>query len=114
MYPIRNVDPSRDGAKPNRRATRHSLAKPLTALLTLGISVALLAPERAHAVDGCVVLLCLAAPSWRNISECVPPVRQLLRDLARGRPFPSCAVGGAGNTSSHAWASAPGNCPQQC
>ncbi|RZA15171.1 MAG: hypothetical protein EOP02_25220, partial [Proteobacteria bacterium] len=35
--------------------------------------------------DGCVVLLCLAAPSWRAIPQCVPPIRQLFRDLARGR-----------------------------
>ena len=39
----------------------------------------------AMALDGCLVLLCLAAPSWRAIPQCVPPIRQLLRDLALGR-----------------------------
>jgi hypothetical protein len=67
----------------------------------------------AHAVDGCLVLLCLAAPSWRAIPQCVPPITQVLRDLARGRPFPTCGMAGAGNSASHQWASAPGNCPWQ-
>jgi hypothetical protein len=67
----------------------------------------------AHAVDGCTVLLCFAAPSWRSIPQCVPPIRQVLRDLARGKSFPTCAMAGAGNSAGHAWASAPGNCPPQ-
>jgi hypothetical protein len=67
----------------------------------------------AHAADGCLVLLCLAAPSWRNIPQCVEPVRQVLRDLARGRPFPSCSMSDAGNSASNQWSSAPGFCPPQ-
>ena len=67
----------------------------------------------ARAVDGCLVLLCLAAPSWRAIPQCVPPITQVLRDLARGRPFPTCGMAGPGNSASHQWASAPGYCPQQ-
>jgi hypothetical protein len=67
----------------------------------------------ARAVDGCLVLLCLAAPSWRAIPQCVSPVRQLFRDLARGKPFPTCAMSGSGNSASHSWASAPSNCPPQ-
>ena len=67
----------------------------------------------ARAVDGCVVLLCLAAPSWRAIPQCVPPITQVLRDLMRGKVFPTCGMGGTGNSASHAWASAPGNCPSQ-
>jgi hypothetical protein len=47
------------------------------------------APQAARA-DGCTVLLCLAG-NWRNISQCVPPVRKALRDLALGRSFPMCA-----------------------
>ena len=38
-----------------------------TALLSLG----LFAPSAAHAVDGCLVLLCFAAPSWKSIPQCV-------------------------------------------
>ena len=62
----------------------------------------------AHAVDGCKVLLCLAAPSWRSIPECVPTINQLHRDLARGKPFPVCSMAGAGNSANNTWASAPG------
>ena len=67
----------------------------------------------AHAVDGCLVLLCFAAPSWRSIAECVPPIRQVLHDLARGKPFPTCSMAGGGNSARHAWASAPTYCPPQ-
>src|SRR5881396_2757238 len=66
-----------------------------------------------RAVDGCLVLLCFAAPSWRSIPQCVPPINQVLRDLARGRPFPTCAMAGAGNSANNAWASAPSYCPPQ-
>jgi len=79
----------------------------------LAVCLAAIAPPAAHAVDGCTVLLCLAAPSWRSIEPCVPPIRQLLRDLARGRAFPTCTMSGAGNSASHAWSSAPDFCPRQ-
>ena len=67
----------------------------------------------ARAVDGCLVLLCFAAPSWRSIPQCVPPIKQVLRDLARGKAFPTCGMAGAGNSASHSWASAPSYCPPQ-
>lgn len=80
-------------------------------LALLATMVGMAAPARA--VDGCLVLLCFAAPSWRAIPQCVPPIRQVLHDLARGKPFPTCAMAGAGNSASHAWARAPRNCPPQ-
>lgn len=67
----------------------------------------------ALALDGCLVLLCLAAPSWRAIPQCVPPITQLWRDLARGKAFPSCGMSGGANSASHAWADAPTFCPPQ-
>src|SRR5678809_1218397 len=64
-------------------------------LSTLAFAVAAaLLPVKADAADGCLVLLCLAAPNWRAIAQCVPPVQSVLRDLARGRPFPSCSMSG--------------------
>lgn len=81
----------------------------LAALLPIGLAL----PRPAQAVDGCLVLLCFAAPSWRAIPQCVPPIKEVLRDLARGRPFPTCAMAGAGNSASHAWSRAPGFCPPQ-
>lgn len=71
------------------------------------------APLPAHALDGCLVLLCLAAPSWGAIPQCVPPIRQLFRDLALGRAFPVCGMSGPANTAQHQWSSAPGFCPPQ-
>lgn len=67
----------------------------------------------ALAVDGCLVLLCFAAPNWGAIPQCVPPIRRVLRDLALGRPFPICAMAGAGNSSSNQWSSVPAYCPPQ-
>lgn len=73
----------------------------------------LIATAPAHAVDGCLVMLCLAAPSWRSVPQCVPPVQQVMHDLARGRPFPTCDTAGAGNSANHTWAHAPSFCPPQ-
>ena len=71
------------------------------------------APRPALAVDGCKVLLCFAAPSWRAIPQCVPPIRQVLRDLALGRAFPTCGMSGRGNNAAHHWANPPSFCPPQ-
>ena len=79
----------------------------------LTICLAFGAAGSANAADGCTVLLCLAAPSWRSVAQCVPPVREVLRDLARGKSFPICAMAGMGNSASHNWAAAPGFCPPQ-
>ena len=80
---------SRRAAKPSRQA-RGALAVVCFAGL-LGVA------RPAAAVDGCLVLLCFAAPSWRAIPECVPPVRQVLHDLAKGKAFPTCPMAGEGN-----------------
>ena len=75
--------------------------------LLLGVS----APARA--VDGCVILLCLAG-SWSSIPQCVGPVRQLFRDLARGKPFPTCAMArGPGGSRALAERATEQNCPRQ-
>ena len=78
-------------------------------LLATGLAL----PRPAAAVDGCLVMLCFAAPSWRAIPGCVPPIRKVLRDLALGRPFPTCAMAGAGNSARNDWANPSGNCPPQ-
>jgi hypothetical protein len=92
---------------PNLTPTRLRGLTRATAGLTL-----LIASTGAGAVDGCQVLLCLAG-NWRSIQQCVPPVVQVLRDLARGKAFPKCDLGGSGNSATHTWASAPDNCPPQ-
>lgn len=97
--------------RPCRAAKRGVLAHFFAVLLAFAALFGASTP--AHAVDGCKVLLCLAAPSWRSIPECVPTIHQLHRDLARGKPFPVCSMAGAGNSANNTWASAPGYCPPQ-
>ena len=92
------------------RAVRRCVVQATLALL---IGAAAFLSKPARAVDGCLVLLCLAAPSWSAIPQCVAPVRQLFRDLARGKPFPSCAMSGSGSSAGNAWATAPAFCPPQ-
>ena len=43
------------------------------------LAVLISLPTPAHALDGCKVLLCLAAPSWRATPACVPDIKQLSR-----------------------------------
>ena len=97
-----------DTSHPTTRSRRHATwlaALTSITLLTFG--------RPAAAVDGCQLLLCLAAPSWRQIPQCVPTVVQALRDLSRGKPFPTCNMGGSSATSGNTWASAPSFCPPQ-
>lgn len=45
---------------------------------------------------GCQVLLCLSNPTGSMAyTECVPPIEKLFEDLALGRSFPMCDLGGA-------------------
>jgi hypothetical protein len=111
MDSTRTLKPQRE-AMPALAALGSSRAAAVAATI-LVFGVALTTPRPAAAVDGCLVLLCFAAPNWRAIPQCVPPIRQVLRDLARGKPFPTCAMAGGGNSASHAWASAPTFCPPQ-
>ena len=50
----------------------------------------------------CEVALCMANPSGpMAVAECVPPIKKLQRELAKGRAYPVCpfvASGGGGNT----------------
>ena len=58
-------------------------------------------------------MLCLSAPSWKAIAQCEAPVRQLFRDLARGRPFPTCPMSDGGAQARNDWSRAPRFCPPQ-
>jgi hypothetical protein len=108
------LDPARTHAKDCRERRGGTCTRTHATLLSVVAALLLMgAPGAAKAVDGCLVLLCLVAPSWRAIPQCVPPIRQLFRDLARGRSFPSCSMAGAGNSATHAWAQAPYRCPPQ-
>lgn len=97
-----------------RIASSAPTSRVMPALLAL-VALSAVCPA-AEAVDGCTVLLCLAAPKWSAIPPCVAPVRALFHDLARGRSFPKCKMGsdgGRGTDASNTWAVAPTLCPPQ-
>ena len=78
----------------------------LAALSCLGFGLS----GSALAVDGCKLLLCMAG-NWQNINQCEPTVRQALRDVARGRGWPTCSM--SGNSASGNQFVAPDQCPEQ-
>ena len=91
------------------KAHFYTMSRPLVQLCVLG-GLALGASAPAHAVDGCKLLLCMAG-NWASIAECVPTVRQALRDVARGRVWPQCAMVGSSDSANQYVA--PEQCPQQ-
>lgn len=61
----------------------------------------------AQAVDGCLLLMCLAAPKPKEIPMCAMTIRDYLHDAARGKPFPGCGgMSGQSNVDAS-------NCPPQ-
>ena len=84
-----------------------------SALASLAIALCIGASTPASAADGCLALLCFAAPSWSSIEQCIATVESVLNDLAHGRPFPSCDTAGAGNDATLKWSNPPTFCPPQ-
>ena len=86
----------------------------LVVVASLGLGLGLGVHRPAHAVDGCKLLLCLAG-NWQNIAQCVPTVRQALRDLVLGHAWPFCSMGGGmgGSTASANQFVMPEQCPPQ-
>ena len=114
MNSSENVDRTPDCAKriapalhPSARATSIGM------LGTVLIVLAMLTPPPALAIDGCQILLWLAAPNWRQISQRVPTIHQLDRDKTRGQSFPTRSAAWGGNSANNTWASAPTNRPPQ-
>ncbi|RZI60593.1 MAG: hypothetical protein EOP14_00515 [Pseudomonas sp.] len=89
--------------------TRKSTMATIPAACLAGIFT-LAAPATVYAADGCKFLLCIAGP-WRSISECVPTVREVFRDLAKGHGIPSCSMSGSGNSASNNWVYSEQSCP---
>ena len=71
--------------------------------VTIMASAAATAIPASASEYGCRVLLCLSNPSGPTaVSQCIPPISQLWRDLARGRAFPRCEEANA--PANQAWA----------
>ena len=83
--------------------------KKLIAGMSLGM-LSMFAATSAQAADGCKFLLCIAGP-WSSISQCVSTVHEVFRDIARGRPIPTCDMGGSDNTATNTWINDEASCP---
>lgn len=46
---------------------------------------------------GCQALLCFAG--GKNVSECQPTIKKVLKDLAKGKGFPHCTFVGSGGSA---------------
>lgn len=65
----------------------------IVALSAVSATFIVSATQTAQASDyGCKALLCFAG--GRNVSECQSTINSVLRDLARGKSFPSCRLEG--------------------
>lgn len=80
-------------------------------LLSSGVFFASL----ARADDwGCEVLLCLSNPAGPTaVTQCVPPIKKLWRELAKGRAFPTCMMNNSNSSSAQNTWSNENNCPPQ-
>lgn len=89
----------------------------LTTILPLAAFLIGLFPAAESRADDwpCTVALCLANPKGpTELTECVPPIRKLFKELARGHAFPHCDMNGGGQTSGNSTRNDPTsarNCP---
>lgn len=65
--------------------------KNFKALLFVG-AVGLTATTTAHSADGCKFMLCMGAVNPMGIPECVGTIKEVMRDLRKGRGFPTCKM----------------------
>ena len=56
------------------------------------IPIALGMTTQANAADGCKFMLCMGAPNPMGIAECASTVKEVLRDLKKGKGFPKCKL----------------------
>ncbi|RRS01178.1 hypothetical protein EIP75_21625 [Aquabacterium soli] len=87
---------------------KHTLAA-VSAACVAGIAT-LAMHTTVYAADGCKFLLCIAGP-WKSIPLCVPTVKEVFRDIAKGHGIPSCSMSGAGNSAANNWVNSEQACP---
>lgn len=54
---------------------------------------------------GCQALLCFAG--GKNVSECQPTIKKVIRDMSKGKPFPHCQMVGSSSFGSSNDSNAP-------
>lgn len=71
----------------------------------------------ANAADGCKFMLCMGAVNPMGIAECKPVIKEVLRDLKKGKGFPTCKMSdgqdskSSGSFVTHARATYTPRCP---
>jgi hypothetical protein len=81
---------------------------PLLVLLSVVLNISFASVAKADDW-ACEVLLCLSNPKGPTaVAPCVPPIKKLWRELAKGHAFPTCIMGSGngGNGASHRFADA--------
>lgn len=75
----------------------------IKAMLVTGIG-AMSVSMPAYSADGCKFMLCMGAPDPMGVKECVSTIKDVLRDLAKGRSMPTCSlVDGTNSKASGSW-----------
>lgn len=89
---------------------------PQILLLNALLNISVLNIAKAEGTWACEVLLCMAHPKGATaVTPCIPPMKKLWRELAKGHAFPKCAEAGGSNGSTgaeHRYADA-NYCPSQ-
>lgn len=60
--------------------------------IVVGGLSALSMASQAMAADGCKFMLCMGAADPMGIAECKPVIKEVLHDLSKGKPFPTCTM----------------------
>lgn len=69
----------------------------LKALFLVG-ALGLSATTQAHSADGCKFMLCMGAVHPMGIPECVGTIKDVLKDLRKGRGLPTCKMSNGVNS----------------
>lgn len=56
------------------------------------LTASMMLATSAFSADGCKFLLCMGSPNPMGISECAGTVKEVLRDLRKGKGLPHCSL----------------------
>jgi len=81
-----------------------NISNTIKGLCVTGAFMLPLAATTAQAADGCKFMLCMGAPNPMGVNECVSTIKDVMRDLAKGRSMPTCSlVDGTDSKASGSW-----------
>lgn len=81
-----------------------NMSNAIKGLCVTGALILPIASTSAQAADGCKFMLCMGAPNPMGVKECVSTIKDVLRDLRKGRAMPTCSlVDGTNSKASGSW-----------